>query len=325
MSEAGTRRVAVLSDYLRIAPGLADWHQLAPWAVVDFFHAPFADDDALVEALAPHEALCLMRERVALPRQLLERLPKLRFVVSAGTVNRAIDFEAARERGIRLAGTGSGDAREATAELTWALLLALSRNVVREDQAVRGGEWQTSLGGMLKGRTLGLVGLGGVGRIVARYAAVFGMNALAWSPRLTEARALEAGAVSVPLGELLARSDIVSIHLPLTEETRSLLDVAAFAAMKRGALLINTSRGPLVDEAAMLAALRDGQLGGAALDVFDREPLPGDHPLVGMPNVVLSPHVGGFTEEVYRTWYGGMVEALLAWFRDEPARPLSCG
>lgn len=316
-------KVAVIHDYLGIAESSADWSPAKALAQIDFFSEPFADDDAVVDALGDYDVISAMRERLPLTASLMDRLPRLRLFVATSESNRAIDFDAAKERGIEIAATENGAyARVATAELTWGLILAATRGIVAEDRAVRQGKWQTSVFPSLYGRTIGIVGLGGTGRFIARYAREFGMHVLAHSPNLSEMNAVEAAAERVELDELLERSDVVTLHLVLSESTHHIIDARRLALMKSSAALVNTSRGPLVDEAALVEALRENRIAGAALDVFDAEPLPRDHPFTQLDNVVLSPHSGGFTEETYRVWYQGSVDAVLAFLegRDVPIR-----
>lgn len=312
-------KVAVIHDYLSIAESLADWTPVQARAEVDFFSEPFADDDAVVSALADYDVICAMRERLPLTAELMDRLPRLRLFVATSESNRAIDFDAADERGIQVAGTQNGAyARVATAELTWGLILAATRGIVTEDSAVRDGRWQSRVFGALYGRTIGIVGLGGTGRFIARYARAFGMRVLAYSPHLTEMAAVESCAESVSLDELLQQSDVVTLHLVLSDSTRHIINADKLALMKPSAYVVNTSRGPLIDEDALIQALESEQIAGAALDTFEIEPLPAGHPLTKLDNVILSPHSGGFTEETYRVWYQGTVDAVSAFLDGRP-------
>ena len=310
-------RIAVLDDYQGAALTSADWGSIPDGQVV-----PFADhiDDAavLAERLRGFEVVVAMRERTPFPRSLLERLPDLRLLVTTGARNAAIDVAAARERGVTVCGTrGSGSP---TAELTWGLIIALARHIPREDAATRAGQWQTTLGIGLQGRTLGVIGLGNLGGQVARVGRAFGMDVIAWSQNLTADRAAEAGATLVTKDELLTRADFVTIHLVLSERTRALIGARELALMRLDAYLVNTSRGPIVEEAALIEALREHRIAGAALDVFDREPLPHDHPLLGLHNVVLTPHLGYVTAETYAIFYGDAVEDIRAWAAGSPLR-----
>ena len=306
-----TVSVAVLDDYQNAALRLADWSVLDGRAAVTVFTDHLADADALVERLKGFEVLCVMRERTPLPRALLERLPKLKLIVSTGARNAAIDTAAAAERGVALAFTGYTSAP--TIEMTWALILAASRHLVAENLAFRRGAWQQGVGVGLAGKTLGVLGLGRVGGAVARIGAMFGMTVIAWSPNLTPERAAEGGALLVTKQELLKQSDVLTIHMVLSPKTRGLLGVDELELMKTSALLVNTSRGPLIDETALVNALTSRKIGLAALDVFDIEPLPADHPLRSLENVLGTPHVGYVADDLYRIFYGDTVKAVDAW------------
>jgi phosphoglycerate dehydrogenase-like enzyme len=261
-----------------------------------------------------------MRERTPFPGALLARLPRLRLLVTAGMRNAAIDLPAAAARGVLVCGTAG--LPYPTAELAWGLILSLVRRIPTEDRATRAGRWQESVGLGLNGKTLGVLGLGGLGSRVARIGHAFEMRVLAWSQNLTAERAAEVGATLVGRDELLARSDVVTIHLVLSERTRGLLGARELALLKPSAYLVNTSRGPIVDEAALVRALRDGTIAGAGLDVFDEEPLPLDHPLRRLPNTVITPHLGYVTEETYRIFYGQALEDIQAYLGGEPIRVL---
>lgn len=312
-------RIAVLDDYLGVAVRLAPWGSIAGGDVT-VFGGPIGGPEALVEALRPFDVVCAMRERTALPASVIERLPNLRLLVTTGMQNASIDVDAARARGIVVSGTGS--VAEATVELTWALILAAARHVAVHDRAMRAGGWQEQLGTGLARRRLGVIGLGKNGTRVAAIGLAFGMDVVAWSQHLTEERAAVAGARLVSLDQLLATSDVVTIHLRLSERTHHLLDRGALRRLRPSAILVNTSRGAIVDELALVDALREQRIGGAALDVFDDEPLAVDHPLRGLPNVVLSPHVGYSTDENLRRFYTETVEAIVAWQQGVPIRML---
>jgi phosphoglycerate dehydrogenase-like enzyme len=320
-------RIAVLDDYQGVALSSADWtpvtdHPTRP-CLVDVFRDHLAEPRALTERLEPYEAVVVMRERTPLPAQVLTRLPRLRLVVTTGRRNAGIDVAAAAASGITVCGTESR--ASAPAELTWALVLGLARHLLTEAEAVRSGGWQTTVGLDLAGHTFGILGLGRIGRQVAGVAGAFGMEVLAWSPHLTPERAEASGATATALDDLLRRSDVVSVHLPLVEGeggTRGLLGARELALMGGSALLVNTSRGPIVQEAALLDALASGHLGGVGLDVFDVEPLPADHPLRTAPRTLLTPHVGYVTEDTYATFFGGVVEAVAAWLDGAPVRVL---
>jgi phosphoglycerate dehydrogenase-like enzyme len=311
-------RVAILDDYQDIARRMADWGSLPAGTEVAVFADHLSNPGAVAARLADFDAVVAMRERTAFPRSLLERLPRLKLLVTTGMRNASIDVAAAVERGVTVCGTAG--LPYPTAELTWGLILALARHIAVEDRATREGRWQVSCGVGLNGKTLGVIGLGGLGSRVARIGRAFEMDVIAWSQNLTAARAAEVGAALVDKDELLARADVVSIHLVLGERTRGLLGARELARMKRTAYLINTSRGPIVDEAALVAALRQGTIAGAGLDVYDDEPLALDHPLRHLPNTVITPHLGYVTEETYRIFYGQALEDVKAWLAGQPVR-----
>jgi phosphoglycerate dehydrogenase-like enzyme len=313
-------RVALLDDYQGVALRMADWRSLPEGTDVVAFPDHLADENALATRLADFHIVMAMRERTPFTRSLLERLPKLRLLITAGMRNASIDMKAAAERGVVVCGTSG--LPYPTAELAWGLILGLMRRIPAEDRATREGRWQTTLGLGLNGKTLGVLGLGTLGSRVARVGRAFEMTVLAWSQNLTAARAEEVGATLVAKDELLARSDIVSIHLVLGERTRGLLGARELGLMKRSAYLVNTSRGPIVDEAALVRALREGTIAGAGLDVFDPEPLPADHPFRSLPNIVVTPHLGYVTEETYRVFYGHALEDVQAFLRGAPVRVL---
>lgn len=314
-------RVAILDDYQQVALGLADWKSLDPDATVQVFADHLFELEALAKRLHTFECVVLMRERTPFPRALFEKLPNLRLLVTTGTRNAAIDLAAATEHKVQVCGTEM--LPYPTAELTWGLILALFRHIPQEDRATRAGRWQTTLGLGLKGKTLGLLGLGRLGSQVAQVGRAFGMTAIAWSQNLTEERAAAAGATLVAKEELFARADIVSIHLVLSQRSRGLVGAAELARMKPTAFLVNTSRGPIVDEAALVAALRDRRIAGAGIDVFEPEPLPLSHPLIALDNVVITPHLGYVTEENYRLAFGHAVEDIRAFLAGEVLRPLN--
>jgi phosphoglycerate dehydrogenase-like enzyme len=303
-------RVAILDDYQDAARTFGDWDSLGVEVVTFTDHLD--GDDEVVERLRPFEVVMAMRERTPFPRARLERLPNLRLLVTTGMGNAAIDTEAARELGITVAGTGGTPTH--TAELTWGLILALARHIPAEDRAIRAGGWQHTVGRELAGLTLGVIGLGRLGSQVARIGQSFGMEVIAWSQNLDTRLTKE---------ELLRRSDIVTIHVRLSERTRGLIGAAELAQMKRSALLINTSRGPIVDEAALIAALQAGEIAGAGLDVYDVEPLPPDHPLRSAPNTVLTPHIGYVTSAGYTAFYEDAVEDVAAFLRGDPIRVIN--
>ena len=310
-------RMAVLDDYQNVAVSMADWSSLDGRLAVTFFNDHFADTDAIVARLQPFQIVNVMRERTPLTRAIIERLPNLRLVASTGPTNASIDLAAAAERDVRVVHTGYWSTP--TVELTWALILAEARHLVTEAAALRGGGWQQSIGEDLAGRTLGLLGLGHVGGDVARIGKAFGMNVIAWSQNLTAERAAETGATLVTKEQLFRRADIVSIHLILSQRTRGLVGAAEFGLMKRTARLVNTSRGPIVAEVALVDALRTGQIAGAAIDVFDQEPLPPHHAFRELPNVLATPHIGYVSRDLYRRFYQDTVENVTKWLDAEAA------
>ncbi|WP_159992835.1 D-2-hydroxyacid dehydrogenase family protein [Roseomonas sp. 18066] len=312
-------RIAVLDDYQKVGPGLADWDSLGPEASVDFFDQPLGDQAA--DILADYEVVCLMRERQPMPAALLAQLKNLQLLVTTGAHNRALDLAAARAQGVTVCHTRGGESFYATTELAWALMLATLRRLPQEDARIRQGLWQESVGRVLHGRVLGLAGLGRLGAQMVPVARAFGMEVVAWSQNLSAERCAELGVRQVTKAELFAGSDVVSLHLVLSDRSRGIVGRAELAAMKPGAVLINTSRGPLVDEAALLDALREGRI-TAGLDVYDQEPLPVDHPLRSEKNAVLSPHLGYVTEGSYALFFPDMVEAIAAWRAGAPVREL---
>ena len=319
-------RVAVLDDYQRRARGYADWGSLGDDVEVEFFSEPIAQDE-LAQRLAAFDVLVLMRERTRFGRDVLSALPDLRLVITTGMRNASLDVDYLLERGVTVCGTdGTGVAPAAgvptTAEVAWALIFALAKRVTQEDRALRSGRWQLDLPTNLAGATLGLVGLGRLGAAMVGPARAFGMQVIAWSQNLTDERAAEVGVPRVSKGELLSGADFVSIHLVLSDRTRGLIGGPELLAMKPTAALINTSRGPIVDEAALVAALRVGLIAGAGLDVYDQEPLPAGHPLTSLPNVVLLPHLGYVSEPGMRHMYGQVVEDIAAFLRGAPIRTL---
>ncbi len=314
-------RVAILDDYQGVALAMADWAAGLPGAEVVAFADHVDGEEELVGRLAGFDVVVAMRERTAFPRPVLERLADLRLLVTTGMRNASIDLDAASAAGIVVCGTGGSSS--AAAELTWGLLLALARRIPAEDARVRAGGWQASVGADLAGTTLGLVGLGRLGSRVARYGLAFGMDVAAWSPHLTAARAEAAGARLVAKEQLFASSDVVSIHLVLAPATRGLVGEAELRSMRPTAYLINTSRGPIVEEAALLRALHEGWIAGAGLDVFDVEPLPPDHPWRRAPRCILTPHLGYVTDAAYRTYFADALEDIQAYTAGAPLRVLA--
>ncbi|MDV6013295.1 D-2-hydroxyacid dehydrogenase family protein [Haloechinothrix sp. LS1_15] len=315
-------RIAILDDYQNVALDFADWNSLD--AEITVFTDPFGGRQEAVEALRGFDVVVAMRERTAFPAEVLHALPELRLLVSTGQRNAAIDLDAASAAGIVVSGTGY--LPHPTAEATWALILAAARRLPAEERSVRDGGWQVPLTGevgtALRGKTLGVLGLGRLGAQVSAIGAAFGMELIAWSRNLTAERAAEHGATAVPFDELLTSADVVTIHLVLSERTRGLLGARELGLMKQGALLVNTSRGPIVDEDALLAAVHRGGI-RAALDVYDTEPLPVDHPLRSAPNTVLTPHIGYVSDDVYRVFYTDAVADIAAFAAGEPIRVMN--
>lgn len=312
-------KVAILDDYQGAALASADWSAVSAQAEVTAYPDHLDDEDALVARLRDAEVIVAMRERTPFQRSLIERLPNLRLLVTTGARNASIDVQAAADAGVTVCGTGG--LAHPTAELTWALILAMLRRIPKEEQGILGGRWQVDLGEDAHGKTLGVLGLGRLGSRVAAVGQAFGMDVLAWSQNLTRERTDELGVeLAASKEDLLRRADIVTIHLVLSGRSRGLLGGDDLRQMKPTAYLVNTSRGPIVDEAALVAALRDRTIAGAALDVFDVEPLPAGHPFRDLDNVVLSPHVGYVSKENYRVFYGDAVEDILAFLAGAPVR-----
>jgi len=303
--------IAILDDYQNVALSMADWSVLEGRATVTVFNDHLANADAVVARLQPFEVVCVMRERTPMTRAVIEHLPRLRLIASTATRNASIDLRAAEERGIQVVHTGYSSAP--TIELTWALILACARHLVNENASLRGGGWQRFIGDDLGGRTLGLLGLGNIGSAVAQIGKAFGMTVVAWSQNLTAERAATAGALLVTKDELFRQADFVSIHLVLSGRTRGLVGAAELALMKPTARLVNTSRGPIVIEADLVEALRNGKIAGAAIDVFDQEPLPLDHPFRSLPNVLATPHIGYVSRALYERFYRDTVGNIKQW------------
>jgi phosphoglycerate dehydrogenase-like enzyme len=312
-------KIAILDDYQNVALSIADWSAVAKKADITVFNDHVDQIDTLIERLRPFDAICVMRERTPLRRDVIEHLPRLRFIASTGPRNISIDMAAAKERGISVANTGYRSTP--TIELTWALILASARHLVRESNSIRAGGWQTSIGHELDGRVLGVLGLGNVGGQVARIGRAFGMKIIAWSQNLTAEAAAANDAELVTKDELFRRADVVTIHLILSERTRGLVGAAELALMKPTARLVNTSRGPIVDEQALIETLRTQAIAGAAVDVFDTEPLPATHPFRSLENLLATPHVGFVAEDLYRTFYNDAAAAIGAWIENQDPSP----
>ena len=314
-------KVAILDDYQDVALKIADWSALPDgWEPV-VFRDHLADEDRLVERLQGFDAVIGMRERTPFPRSVLAHLPDLRLLITTGARNASYDVDAATELGIVVCGTGG--AGEGPTELTWGLILGLLRQIPQEDRLTREGHWQTTIGVGLKDKTLGLIGLGHIGGLMARVGNAFQMNVIAWSQNLTAERAAECQATMVDKDTLFRDSDISSVHLRLSDRTRGLVGAREIGLMKPTAYLVNISRGPIVDEAALVDALQRRAIAGAALDTFDVEPLPKDHPFLTLDNTIIAPHLGYVTEDGYRAFYAGAIEDVRAYAAGEPVRVIN--
>lgn len=319
-------KLAILDDYQDVALGYGDWDKLRARGVeVTAFDRHLGAPDDAAKALAPFDAVLLMRERQPFPKALIDQLPNLKFVVLTGSRAPSMDLAALTARGIPVSNTGGGGSSAPTAELTWAVLMDAVRHVTAGDRLVRRGGWHKGLpmGFALEGKRLGVIGLGKLGSRVAKYARAFDMEVVAWSQNLTAEKAAEAGATLVSKDELLATSDVITIHLILSGRTRGLIGAADIAKMKKGVVLVNTSRGPIVEEAALIAALKSGHIASAGLDTYDVEPMPPAHPLTTLDNVVLSPHLGYVVEPAFRGFYADAIENLLAYLDGKPIRVMN--
>jgi D-3-phosphoglycerate dehydrogenase len=315
-------RCAILDDYMNLSLGMADWSKISDRVDVQVFNEPFASSEAAAAALKNFEIICAMRERTPFPRAMFAALPKLKLLITSGLRNAAIDMEAAKDHQVVLCGTHWG--RDPTAPLTMGLILELTRNIGRESARMHAGERLQKFVGMeIEGKTLGVVGLGKLGAKVSGLAKAFGMNVIAWSPNLTEERCKEVGVGYATKEELFATADIVTVHVVLSQRSRGLVGSSDLARMKPTSYLVNTARGPIVDEAALLETMKARKIAGAAIDVFSTEPLPVDHPFRKLDNMVVTPHLGYVTEETFRAHYSQMVEGIDAWFKGEPLRRLA--
>jgi phosphoglycerate dehydrogenase-like enzyme len=310
-------KVAVLDDYQNVALQLADWSGVRRHAEITVFNDHVADPSAVVERLRPFDAVCVMRERTPLTREILQQLPNLKLIASTGPRNASIETQTAADLGIAVTATGYDSTP--TVEFTWSLILASMRGIDREAFSLRAGGWQTGLGSNLRGKNLGIVGLGNIGREVARIGLAFGMKVIAWSQNLTEEKASAAGATLVGKQTLFREADVVTVHLVLSSRTKGVVGAPELALMKPTARLINSSRGPIVDQAALIKALQARTIAGAAVDVFDTEPLPADHPFRTLDNLLATPHIGYVTEELYRTFYGDAAASIAAWLEANAA------
>jgi len=315
-------RLSILDDYQGVAFDMADWAPVRARGIeIAVERFPFADADDVVRSLADSEIVAAMRERTPFPRSIVERLPKLKLLITTGMRNASFDMAALRDRGVTVCGTGGpGGGNEDTAELAWGLILGAARRIAEDHAFMRHGGWQTRIGHRVAGKTLGLLGLGRLGSAVARVGLAFGMKAIAWSQNLTAEKAAEQGVERAEKDELFRRADILSVHLVLSDRSRGLVGAREIGLMKPTSILVNTSRGPICDTAAIIEALKGGRLAYAGLDVYDQEPLPLNHPLRTAPNVILTPHIGYVTEENYRSSYPQIVENILGYLDGKPIR-----
>src|SRR6195256_1335217 len=308
-------KIAILDDYQNVTLAMADWSALSKRAEITVFNDHVSEPSALVEMLLPFDVVCVMRERTPLPRNVIERLPNLKLIASTGSGNASIDVDAAGDHGIAVVYTGYRS--DPTIEFTWALILASARHIVTESNSVQSGGWQQTVGTDLRGKTLGVLGLGRIGSQVARVGSAFGMNLIAWSQNMTPEAATAAGAILVSKDQLFERADILTIHLVLSSRTRGLVGAAELERMQPTALLINASRGPIVDEQALISVLKSKQIAGAAIDVFDAEPLPPSHPFRTLDNVLATPHIGYVSHGLYKTFYEDTVANIRKWLDNE--------
>ena len=315
------KRLAIIDDYQNVALAMTDWSPLAGDVSISVFNDHLDDESALVDRLREFEIICVMRERTPFPESLLKKLPNLEHLFTPGMGNASIDVAAAGRQGVMV--SGSPTLAHPTAELAWGLIVALTRKITAEERATHAGSWQTTIGEGLHSKTLGIIGLGRIGKLVADVGHAFGMTVIAWSPNLTPERCEGTPARYADREELLSKSDVVTIHLRLGDGTRALLSRREFELMKPTAFLINTSRGPIVDERVLVEALESGAIGGVGLDVFDVEPLPLDHPLRKTPNTVITPHLGFVTVENYRIFFQAAVENIRAWLDGKPINTLA--
>ena len=314
-------QIAVIDDWQDVARDVVDWSVLDGIGEVTFEHDYPADNTTLAQRLGRYQVICVMRERTRFDEDLLKRLPNLKLLVTGGMRNAALDMQAAADLGIKVCGTDSY--KHAAPELTWALIMAATRNLVSEANSLRAGGWQQGLGGDLHGKTLGILGLGSIGQKVAQFGQVFGMRVIAWSENLTAERAEAVGVTRVSKQQLFEQADVLSVHLVLSERSRGLVDAQALDWMKPGALLVNTARGPIVDEAALIKALQKRKIAAAALDVFDQEPLPELHPFRTLDNVLATPHVGYVSRQNYAQFFAQMIEDIQGWAAGNPIRILN--
>ncbi len=312
-------RLAILDDFQNVVRAVSDWSVIEDRVDITVFNDHLEEVEDVARRLEPFEIVVVIRERTKFPRALFEKLPNLKLLVTGGMRNRGIDLAAAKDHGVTVCGTGGSG--NSTAELTWGLIISVMRNIPEQVQAIREGRWQLGLGIGLQGKTLGIIGLGRQGTAVAKIGNAFDMDVVAWSRNLTVERCAEHGVrLAESMEALLAQSDVVSIHVPLTESSRGLIGAGELAQMKQTAYLINTSRGPIVEEDALIAAVEGGKIAGAGLDVFDIEPLPADHPYRDTPGIVPTPHLGYTSAENYQCYFGQGIEDIDAWLKGAPIR-----
>ena len=314
-------KIAVLDDYQNVARDMADWSRIEANHQITFFHDIYEGLDGFAKRLEPFDIVCIMRERSPFKRDLIERLPNLKLVVTAGMRNAALDLDACKDHGVPVLGTGGS--AQATPELAWGMMLSLARNIHIENARMREGSWITTLGLDMQGKTLGVLGLGRLGTKMAQIGRAFDMKVIAWSQNLTDAKAAEAGVTRVGKEDLFRQADFLTIHYKLGERSRGLVGAAELALMKPTAYLVNTSRGPVVDTDALIAALTEGRIAGAGVDVYDSEPLPADHPIRNCPRTILTPHLGYVTDGTYSAFYGEIVESIESWLAGNPIRVLA--
>ncbi|MGB0576828.1 MAG: D-2-hydroxyacid dehydrogenase family protein [Alphaproteobacteria bacterium] len=309
-------RVAILDDYQNTALASADWSSVSSQAEIEVFNDHIHDEDAVAARLQDFEIICAMRERTPFPRSLIEKLPNLKLIISSGMRNRGIDVDAAKDNNVIVCGTKS--VGKPTAELAWGLILGLARKIPAEDSNVKAGGWQQTVGEGLIGKTLGIAGLGNLGGRMAQIGKAFDMNVIAWSQNLTQERCDEFGVQLVSKDELMAQSDYLTIHLILSDRTRGVISVDDLSRMKSTAYIINTARGPIIDEDALVTALQNKEIAGAGIDVFSVEPLPADHPFRSLQNTIITPHLGYVEADNYGAYFSGYVEAIDAFLKGEP-------
>lgn len=314
-------KLAILDDYQGVALSMGPWDRLPKSLDITVFRDTLKDEDALAARLAPFDAILAMRERTRFPAALLKRLPNLKLLMTTGERNRALDVAAANAQGVVVCGTSSSGAP--TVDITWGLILNLMRRLPQEAASLRAGTWQQGMGTAVEGQTLGVLGLGKLGTRVAKVGQAFGMKVIAWSTNLTAEAAAAVGVTRVEKQELFAQSDVVTLHVQLSERSRGIVGAADLAAMKRSAFIVNTSRGPLIDQPALIAALTEGRIAGAGLDVFDEEPIPSDHPLLSCPNALLLPHLGYVSTQNYTAYFKGAVEVIESFAAGTPVRVLT--